>query len=58
MKEAGTPSETTRVLCGLERLFGKIKVQSGVFEHCGVIHEQKDGIIVIHQNHYAKQLKT
>ena len=57
LKIAGTPAAITRLLAGLEAVFGALAVQRGKFEHCGIMHEQHaDFSITMHQNHYAKNL--
>ena len=52
--------ESSKVKQALEKMFGKIKEQVGTFEHCGIMHEQDmaTGTVVMHQQHYVKQLNT
>jgi hypothetical protein len=55
-KGAGEQPTKKLVKQGLEKLFGKVKEQVGMFEHCGIMHEQTPEGIVMHQHHYVKQL--
>jgi hypothetical protein len=57
-KGAGEEKVRQKVKQGLEKAFGKLKEQVKTFEHCGILHEQSDGKIIQHQNHYVKQLNT
>jgi hypothetical protein len=59
LKGGGTPEVWQKVVKALETAFGKLKVQEKKFEHCGLLHEQRDdGTIVIHQSHYSTQLRA
>jgi hypothetical protein len=55
-KGAGEPALKSVLKQGLEKLFGTIKEQTGCFEHCGIMHEQTETGIKMHQSHYVKQL--
>jgi hypothetical protein len=55
-KGAGTDALRKHVKTGLEKAFGQLKEQVRSFEHCGILHEQTDDQITLHQNHYVKQL--
>ena len=37
--------------------FGKLERIDREFEHCGIKHETTDKGILMHQNHYAAQLR-
>jgi hypothetical protein len=57
LKITGTDKMISYLLDELTKMFGKLKVHRGSFEHCGIIHEQQaDRSIVCHQNHYCKGL--
>ena len=57
IKGAGTEVRTKAILLGLQNAFGKLKTQTDNFVHCGLMHEAtKDGYVV-HQTHYAAQLR-
>ena len=62
IKGCGTKTRVEQILKGLEKAFGKLKLQSidenGSFEHCGLRHEKyPSGGIRVHQDHYATQLR-
>ena len=57
IKGTGTEARTKDILLGLERSFGKLKTQVGSFQHCGLMHEETETGYVVHQSHYASQLR-
>ena len=56
LKGGGMTEVVKHIKDCLERDFGPVKVQTAVFEHCGIMHEQSEKGILLHQNHYAAQL--
>ena len=59
MKVTGDPAWIKWLCFELEKKVGKLTIKHKSFEHCGVQHEQReDGSIIMHQNHYVKQLKA
>ena len=57
LKIAGEPELVKGVLSELTKLFGRLKVVEGSFEHCGIWHElQPDGSYHLHQNHFAQKM--
>ena len=57
LKGGGVEHRAKSILKGLEASFGKLKTQHDSFLHCGLMHEKtKDGYVV-HQDHYAAQLR-
>ena len=60
LKLAGETNFVKYLLHELEKLFGKLKVVHGSFEHCGIQHEysESDGSYRLHQNHFVERLKT
>ena len=58
LKCTGEPKALDDLQKGLEAAFGKLKVEIGSFEHCGIKHfEQEDGSLTLSQDHYVTQLK-
>ena len=57
LKLAGEANFVAYLLHELEKLFGKLKIVHGTFEHCGIKHElQTDGSYLLHQNHFATRM--
>jgi hypothetical protein len=56
LKGGGDSTEQARIKAGLEKRFGAVKELRGSFEHCGIMHEQGNDCVVLHQNHYVKQV--
>jgi hypothetical protein len=51
------PVEKLRLIAGLEKSFGKLKIQAGEFDHCGIKHTQTAAGITMCQDAYAQQLR-
>jgi hypothetical protein len=59
LKLGGRDDWTAWLLERLEHYFGKLKIQYGTFEHCGIIHTLKpDGSYELSQDHFVARLKT
>ena len=57
LKITGNDKFLEWVIAAVEQVVGKLKIQRGTFEHCGIIHVQHDDCSVsISQDHYAKNL--
>ena len=57
LKMCGDDHVVDRVIKGLEKELGKMKLSYRSFEHCGFMHEQlPNGDIKFHQNHYIARL--
>ena len=45
------------MIATIEKAVGKVTLLKDNFEHCGIKHETTDKAIIMHQNHYAAQLR-
>ena len=57
LKGTGTTARTKAILDGLTKAFGKLKTEVNNFIHCGIRHDRIAEGYVIHQAHYAEQLR-
>ena len=57
LKITGIPSEAEALIKALEEAFDALKVERGVFTHCGLQHEQSsNGDIKVHQEEYISKI--
>ena len=58
LKVTGDPAWIKWLFAELEKKVGKLTVQDGKFEHCGIEHTRlANGTVIMSQDHYAAQLK-
>ena len=60
LKVCGSSKHTDQLQAYLESQFGALTIRRGVFEHCGILHEQDPASfeVFMHQRHYAARLKS
>ena len=60
LKVCGSVKHTDQLQAYLESQFGRLTIQRGVFEHCGILHEQDPTSfeVFMHQRHYAARMKS
>ena len=57
LKCIGKEPASTKMIQVIEKAVGKVTLLKDNFEHCGIKHETTDTAVVMHQNHYANQLR-
>ena len=57
LKCIGEEKHSTAMISVIEKAVGKVTLQRDNFEHCGIKHESSEHSIIMHQNHYAAQLR-
>jgi len=58
LKLAGEEHFVSTLLATLERSFGKLKIQHGSFEHCGILHQlQPDKSYHLTQDHFVSRMQ-
>ena len=57
LKCIGNESSANKLISNIEKAVGKVTLLKDNFEHCGIKHETHAHAIIMHQNHYAAQLR-